>query len=76
MVGILYIFYGGVLEQLGQSQVLAYLKRLTMGRNIHLISFEKKRIGRVLRREMVYHLIFIAQVSFGIPLFTTSDLLY
>jgi glycosyltransferase involved in cell wall biosynthesis len=42
MVGILYISYDGVLEPLGQSQVLAYLKRLTEGRNIHLISFEKE----------------------------------
>ena len=37
----LYISYGGMLEPLGQSQVLAYLKRLTTGRGIHLISFEK-----------------------------------
>jgi glycosyltransferase involved in cell wall biosynthesis len=39
--GILYISYDGMLEPLGQSQVLAYLKRLTSGRSIHLISFEK-----------------------------------
>ncbi len=39
--GILYISYDGMLEPLGQSQVLAYLKRLAVGRNIHLISFEK-----------------------------------
>jgi glycosyltransferase involved in cell wall biosynthesis len=37
----LYISYDGMLEPLGQSQVLAYLKRLATGRNIHLISFEK-----------------------------------
>ena len=30
-----------MLEPLGQSQVLAYLKRLANGRRIHLISFEK-----------------------------------
>ena len=30
-----------MLEPLGQSQVLAYLKRLTFNRPIHLISFEK-----------------------------------
>ena len=30
-----------MLEPLGQSQVLAYLKRLAVGRCIHLISFEK-----------------------------------
>jgi len=39
--GVLYISYDGMLEPLGQSQVLAYLKRLTEGRCIHLVSFEK-----------------------------------
>lgn len=39
--GILYISYDGMLEPLGQSQVLAYLERLAPGRRIHLISFEK-----------------------------------
>jgi len=39
--GILYISYDGMLEPLGQSQVLAYLERLSEGRRIHLISFEK-----------------------------------
>jgi glycosyltransferase involved in cell wall biosynthesis len=38
---ILYISYDGMLEPLGQSQVLAYLKRLAVDRCIHLISFEK-----------------------------------
>ncbi len=42
MTGILYISYDGMLEPLGQSQVLAYLKRLADGRRIHLISFEKE----------------------------------
>ena len=41
MSSILYISYDGMLEPLGQSQVLAYLKRLTEGRLIHVISFEK-----------------------------------
>ena len=41
MTHILYISYDGMLEPLGQSQVLAYLKRLANGRRIHLISFEK-----------------------------------
>ena len=41
--GILYISYDGMLEPLGQSQVLAYLERLAPGRHIHLISFEKAR---------------------------------
>jgi glycosyltransferase involved in cell wall biosynthesis len=39
--GILYISYDGMLEPLGQSQVLAYLKRLADDRRIHLLSFEK-----------------------------------
>lgn len=38
---MLYISYDGMLEPLGQSQVLAYLKRLAVGRRIYLISFEK-----------------------------------
>ena len=38
---ILYISYDGLLEPLGQSQVLAYLNKLTRGRRIYLISFEK-----------------------------------
>ena len=41
MNGVLYISYDGMLEPLGQSQVLAYLKRLATDRPIHLISFEK-----------------------------------
>lgn len=39
--GVLYISYDGMLEPLGQSQVLAYLKRLAADRPVHLISFEK-----------------------------------
>ena len=39
--GVLCISYDGMLEPLGQSQVLAYLKRLAVDRRIHLISFEK-----------------------------------
>ena len=38
---ILYISYDGMLEPLGQSQVLGYLKRLAADSSIHLISFEK-----------------------------------
>jgi hypothetical protein len=41
MQGVLYISYDGMLEPLGQSQVLAYFKRLAADRRIHLISFEK-----------------------------------
>lgn len=42
MSGVLYISYDGVLEPLGQSQVLAYLKQLAADQTIHLISFEKR----------------------------------
>lgn len=38
---VLYISYDGMLEPLGQSQVLAYLEQLAADRAIHLISFEK-----------------------------------
>ena len=38
---VLYISYDGMLEPLGQSQVLAYLKKLAAGRKIYLLSFEK-----------------------------------
>ena len=40
-VGVLYISYDGMLEPLGQSQVLSYLWHLAVDREIHLISFEK-----------------------------------
>jgi glycosyltransferase involved in cell wall biosynthesis len=40
-LGVLYISYDGMLEPLGQSQVLAYLKVLSVDRSIHLVSFEK-----------------------------------
>jgi len=39
--GVLYVSYDGMLEPLGQSQVIAYLERLAMDRPIHLLSFEK-----------------------------------
>lgn len=39
--GVLYVSYDGMLEPLGQSQVVAYLERLAPDRRIHLISFEK-----------------------------------
>jgi glycosyltransferase involved in cell wall biosynthesis len=38
---ILYISYDGMLEPLGQSQVLQYLKRLASGYCITLVSYEK-----------------------------------
>ena len=41
MSGILYISYDGMLEPLGQSQVLAHLERLASDFTVHLVSFEK-----------------------------------
>ena len=41
MKPLLYLAYDGMLEPLGQSQVLAYLERLADDRPIHLLSFEK-----------------------------------
>jgi|LWDU01.1.fsa_nt_gi glycosyltransferase involved in cell wall biosynthesis len=38
---VLYISYDGILEPLGQSQVLSYLEGLSKERMIYLISFEK-----------------------------------
>jgi glycosyltransferase involved in cell wall biosynthesis len=40
---VLYISYDGMLEPLGQSQVLAYLEKLADTYSIQLISFEKKQ---------------------------------
>ncbi|MCI5217624.1 MAG: glycosyltransferase [Candidatus Electrothrix sp. LOE2] len=40
-IGVLYLSYDGMLEPLGQSQVLAYLERLAEKHKIFLISFEK-----------------------------------
>lgn len=39
--GVLYVSYDGMLEPLGQSQVLGYLEHLAKDRRIHLLSFEK-----------------------------------
>lgn len=41
MKSLLYIAYDGMLEPLGQSQVLAYLEHLAADGPIHLLSFEK-----------------------------------
>ena len=54
--GVLYISYDGMLEPLGQSQVLAYLNRLATGRRIHLISFEKPEDwANIAERERIAH---------------------
>lgn len=42
MTSVLYITYDGLLEPLGQSQVLAYLAQLSSEYRIHVLSFEKK----------------------------------
>jgi glycosyltransferase involved in cell wall biosynthesis len=39
--GVLYISYDGMLEPLGQSQVIAYLERLSAEARIHIVSYEK-----------------------------------
>ena len=53
-MSILYISYDGMMEPLGQSQVLAYLKRLADGRVIHLVSFEKATDWtKVIERELL-----------------------
>ena len=41
-LGVVYVSYDGMLEPLGQSQVLGYLEHLAKIRPIHLVSFEKK----------------------------------
>lgn len=41
-MSVLYVTYDGVMEPLGQSQVLAYLRHFAKSRSIHLISFEKE----------------------------------
>lgn len=38
---VLYISYDGMLEPLGQSQVIAYLEKLADGFDFHILSFEK-----------------------------------
>lgn len=39
--GVLYISYDGMLEPLGQSQVITYLERLSGDARVHILSFEK-----------------------------------
>ena len=40
---LLYLSYDGILEPLGQSQILSYLEKLSRSYEIYLISFEKKK---------------------------------
>jgi len=39
---VVYITYDGLLEPLGESQVVAYMKKLAAEWQIHIVSFEKK----------------------------------
>lgn len=39
---LLYVSYDGILEPLGRSQVLSYLKELSLDYEVNLITFEKK----------------------------------
>jgi glycosyltransferase involved in cell wall biosynthesis len=56
--GVLYISYDGMLEPLGQSQVLGYLEPLVRAASCHLISFEKPadRHDRIRMQAMRDHL--------------------
>lgn len=52
--GVLYLSYSGMLEPLGQSQVLAYQERLVRDNPVHIVSFERPEDWRdVERREAV-----------------------
>ena len=42
MASVLYISYDGLMEPLGQSQVLRYLEGLSLNHKIWIISFEKE----------------------------------
>lgn len=44
--GVLYISYNGILEPLGESQVLAYQEKLAGEHPVHLVSFERARDWR------------------------------
>lgn len=51
---LIYISYDGILEPLGQSQVLRYLERLAPGHKIVLVSFEKPHDWQqIYRREIL-----------------------
>ncbi len=54
MPGVLYISYSGMLEPLGQSQVLAYQEHLVADHPVHIVSFERPEDWeRVSEREAV-----------------------
>jgi glycosyltransferase involved in cell wall biosynthesis len=65
---VLYISYDGILEPLGQSQVLRYLERLALGHKIVLMSFEKPDDWQdIARREALRNQIRTAGITW-IPL--------
>lgn len=65
---VLYLSYDGILEPLGQSQVLRYLERLAADHPIVLISFEKPHDWQQIeRREALRHQIRVAGIRW-IPL--------
>lgn len=67
-MSVLYISYDGILEPLGQSQVLRYLERLARDHKIILISFEKPYDWeQVERREALRNQICAADIHW-IPL--------
>lgn len=67
-MSVLYISYDGVLEPLGQSQVLRYLERLAPDHKIVLVSFEKPDDWKhVARREALRNQIQTAGITW-IPL--------
>ncbi|NDK38719.1 glycosyltransferase [Pseudoxanthomonas gei] len=52
--GVLYVSYSGMLEPLGQSQVLAYQENLAADHPVHLVSFERPEDwARINEREVV-----------------------
>jgi glycosyltransferase involved in cell wall biosynthesis len=63
-MSILYISYDGILEPLGQSQVLAYLTRLAHNHKIHLVSFEKtEEWADENARERIFRMILSAGIT-------------
>ena len=40
---ILYVSYDGILDSIGESQILSYLEKLSKDFDFYLITFEKKK---------------------------------
>jgi glycosyltransferase involved in cell wall biosynthesis len=61
---ILYVTYDGILEPLGQSQVLAYLEKLAIDHNIFLLSYEKSHeLNNADLMEKIYNKVSSANIS-------------